>query len=105
MSLGDQEKTSSEPEDSGSISTNSHVQDPNHSLEAQDTNVSTGDVTFPEGGLRAWSVVAATACILFCTFGYANAFGYDTNQALYLIKLEGTNFETVSYKNITRPIN
>jgi hypothetical protein len=30
---------------------------------------------FPEGGARAWSVVFGTAAILFCTFGYANAFG------------------------------
>lgn len=32
-------------------------------------------MTFPEGGFRAWSVVFGTACVLFCTFGYANAFG------------------------------
>jgi hypothetical protein len=30
---------------------------------------------FPEGGLRAWLVVFGTAATLFCTFGYANAFG------------------------------
>ena len=30
---------------------------------------------FPDGGLKAWSVVAGTACLLFCNFGYANAFG------------------------------
>ena len=32
-------------------------------------------MTFPEGGLRAWSVVFGTSAILFSTFGYANAFG------------------------------
>jgi hypothetical protein len=32
-------------------------------------------VTFPEGGLRAWSVVAGAFCISFCTFGYLNAYG------------------------------
>jgi hypothetical protein len=31
---------------------------------------------FPEGGARAWSVALGTAGILFCTFGYVNAFGY-----------------------------
>jgi hypothetical protein len=31
--------------------------------------------TFPEGGLRAWSVVAGAFCISFCTFGYLNAYG------------------------------
>lgn len=31
---------------------------------------------FPEGGLRAWLVVAGAAGVLFCGFGYANAFGY-----------------------------
>lgn len=30
---------------------------------------------FPEGGFRAWSVAAGAAGVLFCTFGYANAFG------------------------------
>jgi hypothetical protein len=35
----------------------------------------TDQVAFPEGGLRAWSVVAATAGCTFCTFGYTNAFG------------------------------
>jgi hypothetical protein len=33
------------------------------------------DFDFPEGGLRAWSVAAGAAGVLFCTFGYANAFG------------------------------
>ena len=30
---------------------------------------------FPEGGARAWSVALGCAGILFCTFGYINAFG------------------------------
>ena len=33
-------------------------------------------MVFPEGGARAWSVALGTAGVLFCTFGYANAFGY-----------------------------
>jgi hypothetical protein len=42
-------------------------------------------MVFPEGGARAWSVALGTAGVLFCTFGYANAFGvyqeyYETNQ-------------------------
>jgi hypothetical protein len=32
-------------------------------------------MVFPEGGARAWSVALGTAGVLFCTFGYANAFG------------------------------
>ncbi|OQE15059.1 hypothetical protein PENFLA_c034G05115 [Penicillium flavigenum] len=44
-------------------------------------------VTFPEGGLRAWSVVAGAFCISFCTFGYLNAYGvyqnyYSTHQLM-----------------------
>ena len=31
---------------------------------------------FPEGGIRAWGVVAGAFCVLFCTFGYLNAYGY-----------------------------
>ncbi|KAF7935921.1 uncharacterized protein EAE98_002141 [Botrytis deweyae] len=40
---------------------------------------------FPDGGARAWSVAAGAAGVLFCTFGYINAFGvyqeyYQTHQ-------------------------
>jgi hypothetical protein len=31
--------------------------------------------TFPEGGLRAWSVAIGCGGVLFCGFGYVNAFG------------------------------
>jgi hypothetical protein len=31
--------------------------------------------SFPEGGLRAWAVVIGAAGVLFCNFGYSNAFG------------------------------
>ena len=31
--------------------------------------------SFPEGGARAWAVVAGAFCILFCTFGWMNTFG------------------------------
>ncbi|KAH8591281.1 major facilitator superfamily domain-containing protein, partial [Bisporella sp. PMI_857] len=30
---------------------------------------------FPDGGFRAWSVVAGASLLLFCTFGYANSVG------------------------------
>ncbi|RAL60355.1 hypothetical protein DID88_000131 [Monilinia fructigena] len=30
---------------------------------------------FPDGGAKAWSVAAGAAGVLFCTFGYINAFG------------------------------
>lgn len=30
---------------------------------------------FPDGGAKAWSVAIGAAGVLFCTFGYANAFG------------------------------
>jgi len=32
-------------------------------------------VTFPEGGLRAWTVVLGVWILQFCTFGYTNAYG------------------------------
>lgn len=32
-------------------------------------------VVFPEGGFRAWTVVAGAFCVSFCTFGYLNAYG------------------------------
>jgi len=31
---------------------------------------------FPDGGARSWSVACGAAGVLFCTFGYANAFGF-----------------------------
>jgi hypothetical protein len=34
-----------------------------------------GPGNFPEGGARAWSVVAGAMCVSFCTFGYMNAYG------------------------------
>ena len=34
------------------------------------------DDAFPDGGLQAWGVVAGAFCVLFCTFGYLNAYGY-----------------------------
>ena len=36
------------------------------------------EVEFPEGGARAWGVACGCAGILFCTFGFANSFGYDS---------------------------
>lgn len=30
---------------------------------------------FPEGGPRAWIVVAGSAATMFCTFGYLTGFG------------------------------
>lgn len=33
------------------------------------------EVTFPEGGMRAWSVAIGCSLVLFATFGYVNAFG------------------------------
>lgn len=46
------------------------------------------ETTFPEGGTRAWLVAASCAGVLFCTFGYVNAFGvyqeyYQTHQLRY----------------------
>ncbi|KAL5361114.1 major facilitator superfamily domain-containing protein [Aspergillus floccosus] len=37
---------------------------------------------FPEGGLRAWTVVAGSFCIMFCTFGYLNTWGVYQNYYL-----------------------
>lgn len=45
------------------------------SLEEKPAQKPPPHMVFPEGGARAWSVAAGTAGVLFCTFGYANAFG------------------------------
>lgn len=36
---------------------------------------------FPDGGAKAWSVAIGAAGILFCTFGYINAFGTSATSA------------------------
>ncbi len=47
------------------------------------------DSEFPEGGLRAWLVVAGSSATMFCTFGYLTGFGYvihlDTSLATSLV--------------------
>lgn len=35
---------------------------------------------FPDGGAKAWSVAIGAAGVMFCTFGYANAFGYELDS-------------------------
>jgi hypothetical protein len=45
------------------------------SLEEGPAKTQPPEITFPEGGLRAWSVAVGCALILFSTFGYVNAFG------------------------------
>ena len=45
---------------------------------SDDSLRSFGNGDFPEGGARAWSVVAGAAGIIFCSLGYCNAFGYDS---------------------------
>lgn len=48
----------------------------NQSIENASVQEVTDDLnTFPEGGLRAWLVVAGASAALFSTMGYANAFG------------------------------
>ena len=34
-----------------------------------------GPPDFPEGGAKAWAVALGCSGLLFCTFGYINAFG------------------------------
>lgn len=33
------------------------------------------EITFPEGGARAWAVAVANGGVTFCTLGYINSFG------------------------------
>lgn len=43
---------------------------------AEDVSTEESEViTYPEGGLRAWSVALGSAGNVFCTFGYVNSFG------------------------------
>lgn len=31
---------------------------------------------FPDGGLQAWTVAISASCVLLCTLGYVNSFGF-----------------------------
>ena len=61
--------------------------DPEYLSKSQDNELSPdrsvekiqGDEEFPEGGARAWGVALGSGGILFCTFGFANSFGYDNH--------------------------
>lgn len=43
--------------------------------DAPEKSLQPPQITFPEGGLKAWSVAIGGALVLFGTFGYVNAFG------------------------------
>ena len=59
--------------------------DPEYLSKGQDNELSPdrfvektqGEEEFPEGGAKAWGVALGCGGILFCTFGFANSFGYD----------------------------
>lgn len=58
---------------------------------------------FPEGGARAWTVAAGTACVLFATLGYSNCFGIF--QAYYsLHQLEGETPDNISWIGSTQMV-
>jgi hypothetical protein len=40
---------------------------------------------FPDGGARAWMVALGAGGVLFCTFGYVNAFGFVSSWSAYVI--------------------
>ena len=39
----------------------------------------TTEPEFPEGGVRAWTVVAGAFSMMACTFGYVSTFGYESS--------------------------
>ncbi|KAK6348718.1 hypothetical protein TWF718_006505 [Orbilia javanica] len=43
------------------------------------------EITFPEGGLKAWLIVLGAAISMFCSFGYVNAFGVYESYYLSVI--------------------
>lgn len=45
------------------------------SLEDAQAKAEHPEVTFPDGGFRAWSVAVGCSLIMFSTFGYVNAYG------------------------------
>lgn len=51
---------------------------------APDLEIPPAKPTFPEGGTKAWLSVLACWCVMFNTFGYINAFGYEQVNILNL---------------------
>ncbi|KAK6502089.1 hypothetical protein TWF481_009898 [Arthrobotrys musiformis] len=43
------------------------------------------EITFPDGGLKAWLTVLGAAISMFCSFGYVNAFGVYESYYLSVI--------------------
>jgi hypothetical protein len=62
-------KTSTEEQHDGEKPLKESLPDPEAEKETSDMT------TFPERGARAYSVAIGAAGLLFCTFGYVNAFG------------------------------
>lgn len=51
---------------------------------------------FPDGGLRAWLVIAGGASIFFCCLGFGNSF--DTFEAYYLAhQLKGQSPDNIAW--------
>ena len=61
--------------DETKIQPNDEPSSDERTIDEKPAEQASGDNTFPEGGPRAWSVAFGAAGALFCTFGYANAFG------------------------------
>ena len=54
------------------------------------------DDDFPDGGLRAWLVIAGGASIFFCCLGFGNSFG--TFEAYYLAhQLKGQSPDNIAW--------
>ena len=70
---------------------------PDTSIKSQDQH------EFPEGGARAWGAALGCAGIMFCTFGFANSFGYD-DPDWWTFRCD-INDATVSSKNTINPTN
>ena len=55
--------------------TGKSLDEPLQSLQQRTTSRSRADYDFPEGGWRAWLVVAGSFCIIFGTFGLLSSVG------------------------------
>jgi hypothetical protein len=45
------------------------------------------EITYPEGGARAWSVAIGNAGVMVCTLGFVNSFGYVPSSPSFVKSL------------------
>lgn len=66
-------------------------------------DATTNTVTYPEGGTRAWLVVAGSFTAMFCTFGYISSFGSAFALCFLYSTIPGYSFSPLPQPAVAQP--